>query len=220
MTWQAIERQSRPRTRAIFVNSPNNPTGRIYPPAVLKGLADVLKSASRKNGRTIYLLSDEAYSRIVFDGRPFYSPTEYYDNSFLIYTYGKTLLTPGQRLGYLALPPAIEHREELREALYMAQITTGYVFPNAMLQHALADIEKLSVDMAHLQRRRDRMVAALREMGYDAARSGGDVLPAAEVAARRRLGVCESARGTQHLVPAGQHDRLPRLLPHLADGQR
>jgi aspartate aminotransferase len=163
----AIEKAITPRTRAIFVNSPNNPTGRIYQPALLKDLATLLHTASRKNGRTIYLLSDEAYSRIVYDGRPFYSATEYYPNSMLLYTYGKTLLTPGQRIGYLALPPAIEHRKELREAIYMAQIVTGYVFPNALLQHALGDIERLSVDIAHLQRKRDRMTAALREMGYD-----------------------------------------------------
>jgi aspartate aminotransferase len=164
---KAIEKAITPRTRAIFVNSPNNPTGRIYPPAILQGLAAILEAASRKNGRTIYLLSDEAYSRIIYDGRPFYSPTEYYANSFLLYTYGKTLLTPGQRIGYLALPPHIEHRQELRDAIYMAQIVTGYVFPNALLQHALKDIEKLSVDIGALQRKRDRMVAALRGMGYD-----------------------------------------------------
>lgn len=163
----AIARAITPRTRAIFVNSPNNPTGRIYQPTLLRELGALLREASRRNGRTIYLLSDEAYSRIVFDGRTFYSPTEYYDESFLLYTYGKTLLAPGERLGFLALPPQIAKRAELREAIYMAQITTGYVFPNALLQHALADLEKLSVDMAHLQRKRDRMVAELREMGYD-----------------------------------------------------
>jgi aspartate aminotransferase len=164
---RAIEAAITPRTRAIFVNSPNNPTGRIYQPALLKDLAAILKKASRRNGRTIYLLSDEAYSRILYDGQSFYSPTEYYANSFLLYTYGKTLLAPGERMGYLALPPGIENRRELREAIYMAQITTGYGFPNALLQHALPDLEKLSVDLAHLQRKRDRMVAELREMGYD-----------------------------------------------------
>ncbi len=164
---KAIAAAITPRTRAIFVNTPNNPTGRIYPPEVLDGLADILRAASRRNQRTIYLFSDESYCRIVFDGRPFYSPTEHYANSFLIYTYGKTLLAPGQRIGYLALPPDIEQRQELRQAIYMAQITTGYVFPNALLQHALGDIDPLALDMARLQSRRDRMAAALREMGYD-----------------------------------------------------
>jgi aspartate aminotransferase len=156
-----------PRTRAIIVNSPNNPTGKIYPPETLERLAQALEAASARNGRPIYLLSDEAYSRILFDGKLYYSPTSYYPRSFLIYTYGKTLLTPGQRLGYIALPPTMPDREQMRFAVAMSQLATGYAVANALLQHALGDLEALSIDIAHLQRKRDRMVSALREMGYD-----------------------------------------------------
>jgi aspartate aminotransferase len=155
------------RTRAIIVNSPHNPTGRIYPPSTLEALASVLTEASERNGRTIYLLSDEAYNRIIFDGNPFRSPTEFYAPSFLVYTYGKTLLTPGQRVGYVALRPDIPHREELIQAITVAQLVNGWSWPNALLQHALADLEGLSVDMPHLQEKRDRTVAALREAGYE-----------------------------------------------------
>jgi aspartate aminotransferase len=166
---EAIEAAITPRTRAIIVNSPNNPTGQIYPPETLKRLAEILRQASNRHGQTIYLLSDEAYSRIIYDGREFYSPTAFYPDSFLLYTYGKTLLTPGQRLGYIALPPTMDEarREQLRPAIYMAQFMIGYAFPNALLQHALPDIEALSIDVEHLQRKRDRLVAGLREMGYE-----------------------------------------------------
>src|SRR5262249_13180252 len=82
-----------PLTRAVIVNTPNNPTGRIYSKAELTALADVLERASAESGRRVYLLSDEAYSRIVFDQRQFVSPTSFYPWSVLIYTYGKTLLT-------------------------------------------------------------------------------------------------------------------------------
>jgi aspartate aminotransferase len=162
----AIAAAITPRTRAIIVNSPNNPTGRVYPPETLAALADVLRAASDRNGRTVYLLSDEAYHRIVYDGRVFHGPAEYYANTFIIYTYGKTLLTPGQRLGYIAMPPAMPDREALRDALFVTQFTVGYAFPNALLQHALGDLEQLTVDVVHLQARRDRMVGALRAMGY------------------------------------------------------
>jgi aspartate aminotransferase len=162
----AIAAAITPRTRAIIVNSPNNPTGVIYPPATLAALAEVLTAAAERHGRPIYLLSDEAYSRIVFDGRPYHSPTAFYPNTLLLYTYGKTLLTPGQRLGYIALPPAMPDREALRMAIVLAQLVTGYAWPNALLQHALPELEGLSVDIAHLQRKRDRLVAALREIGY------------------------------------------------------
>jgi aspartate aminotransferase len=163
---EAIAAAITERTRAIIVNSPNNPTGKIYPPATLEGLAGILHAASERLGRDIYLLSDEAYSRIVFDDHPYYSPTQYYPNSFLLYTYGKTLLTPGQRLGYIALPPTMPGREQMRGAVEATQGMTGYAWPNALLQHALPDLEELSIDIAHLQRKRDRLVAALREMGY------------------------------------------------------
>lgn len=158
-----------PKTRGIIVNSPNNPTGRIYPRPTLEGLARLLAEASERHGRTIYLFSDEAYSRIIYAGRDFPSPTAFYPHSFLLYTYGKTLLTPGQRLGYIALPPTMPPlaRERLRLPIFLSQLMVGYAFPNALLQHALPDLEKLSIDIAHLQRKRDRMVEALREMGYE-----------------------------------------------------
>lgn len=163
----AIEAAITPRTRAIIVNSPNNPTGKIYPPASLQGLAQLLSDHSARPGRPIYLLSDEAYSRILYDNRPYYSPTAYYPNSFLLYTYGKTLLTPGQRIGYIALPPTMPDREAMRPALLASQLVTGYAFPNALLQHALPELEGLTIDIAHLQRKRDRLVSALCDAGYD-----------------------------------------------------
>jgi aspartate aminotransferase len=160
----AIERAITPLTRAIIVNSPHNPSGRIAQPDELEALAGVLHGAPRP----IYLLSDEAYSRIVFDGRPFHTPLAYYDRSFLLYTYGKTLLTPGQRIGYIAMPPAMPDRVELRGAILAAQLATGYAFPNALMQYALGELEAASIDVAALQRRRDRVVGALTEMGYEA----------------------------------------------------
>jgi aspartate aminotransferase len=163
----AIEAAIGPRTRAIIINSPHNPTGKIYADATLAGLAGLLTHASARIGHPISLISDEAYSRIVFDGRAYHSPTAFYPHTFLIYTYGKTLLTPGQRIGYIALPPTMPGREQLRTALFVSQLVTGYAFPNALLQHALSDLEQLSIDIDHLQRKRDRMVAALRDLGYE-----------------------------------------------------
>ncbi|MBI5740771.1 MAG: aminotransferase class I/II-fold pyridoxal phosphate-dependent enzyme [Nitrospirae bacterium] len=155
------------RTRAIIVNSPHNPTGKIYSPQTLKALASMLTEASGRGGRPVYLISDEAYSRIIFDGRTYYSPTAFYPWSFLVYTYGKVLLTPGQRIGFIALPPEMPDRGDMRRALYGFQMLAGWAFPNALLQHALADLDPISIDIGRLQRRRDRLVSALREIGYE-----------------------------------------------------
>jgi len=170
---EAIEAAITPRTRAIIVNSPHNPSGRIYGPELLTQLATLLETASARNDRRIFLLSDEAYNRIVFEGHTFTSPVAYYSHSFLLYPYAKTLLSPGSRLGYIATPPGMPEAEELRLALQINQITYGWAYPVSLLQHAVPDLDAMSVDIPALQRRRDVLVSTLREQGYDAVEPEG-----------------------------------------------
>ena len=170
---EAIEAAITPRTRAIIVNSPHNPSGRIYGPELLTQFATLLEAASARNDRRIFLLSDEAYNRIVFEGHTFTSPVAYYPHSFLLYTYAKTLLSPGSRLGYIATPPGMPEAEELRLALLINQITYGWAYPVSLLQHAVPDLDAMSVDIPALQRRRDVLVSTLREQGYDAVEPEG-----------------------------------------------
>jgi aspartate aminotransferase len=151
----------------VLINTPCNPTGKIYSPETLKGLAELLEAASRRNGRTIYLLSDEAYNHYVFDGATFHTPLEFYPESLLAYSYGKTLLAPGQRIGYLALSPSMANREQFRQDILNSQIANALAFTNAVLQRAVPEIELLSIDIGRMERKRDRMVSALREIGYD-----------------------------------------------------
>jgi aspartate aminotransferase len=162
-----------PRTRIVIVNSPNNPTGRVYGPETLARLATVLEEASLRNGRRIFLLSDEPYNRIVFRGGRFRTPAEFYAHTLVAYSYGKTLLAPGQRLGYLALPPALPNREALRGAVHNLQIAIGWAFPNAVMQYALPELEQQPFDVERLERRRDLMVEALMGMGYRVHRPEG-----------------------------------------------
>ncbi|MGH8887003.1 MAG: aminotransferase class I/II-fold pyridoxal phosphate-dependent enzyme [Egibacteraceae bacterium] len=154
------------RTRALIVNTPHNPTGKIYPIQTLKRLAAVLQAASERNGRTIYLVSDEAYSQILFDGREFVTPARLYPPTFLVHTYSKITLSPGQRLGYLALAPSMPERERVRAGATTALLAGGFGLPDAVMQYALPDINALSIDLAHLERKRDRMVTELRNLGY------------------------------------------------------
>ena len=163
----AIAAAITPRTRAVLVNSPHNPTGRIYGEPELRALGDVLRSASERNGRPITLLSDESYNRILFDGIDFRTPALDYDATITIYTYGKTTLAPGQRIGYAAMHPDYPDRVAVGYRVFVQQLAAGWGFPNALLQHAISDIERVSIDIDALQARRDRMVPALREMGYE-----------------------------------------------------
>ena len=162
-----IEAAITPRTRAVIVNSPHNPTGNIYTAEELAALAGVLMRASARYGRPILLFSDESYRRIVFAGRTFVSPAVAYPHTIVCYTYGKQTLAPGARLGYLALSPSIASREDLRSAVLLAQITGGWQIPDATLQRAVPDFERLSIDVGALERRRDRLAAALRAIGYE-----------------------------------------------------
>lgn len=166
---EAIEAAITERTRVVLLNSPHNPSGRVYPLEDLQRLASLLEAASSRTGHPVYLLSDEPYRRILFDGVAFHSPAEVYPHTLVSYSYGKQLLAPGMRIGYLSWPPTMppEDRERLREKAFIQQAALGWAFPNADLQHAIGDLEPLVVDMVAMQRRRDRVVTALREMGYE-----------------------------------------------------
>ena len=163
----AIEAAIGPRTRLVIVNTPHNPTGRIYRREDLQALAALLERASARIGRRIFLLSDEPYRRLRFDGRDFASPAGAYPWTLISYSYGKVLLTPGQRLGYLALSPLMprDDRQALQNALFPAQMALGWCFPSALMQYAVPNLEGLSIDLAALARRRDRLSAVLAAIG-------------------------------------------------------
>ena len=164
----AIERAITVKTRLVIVNSPHNPTGRIYDAASLKALAELLDRTSERIGRRIFLLSDEPYRRLRFDGRGFTSPASIYPWTLISYSYGKILLTPGQRLGYLALSPLMpdKTRREIREATFSAQMALGWTFPSALMQHAVPALEGVSIDRTALALRRDQLIVALTNAGY------------------------------------------------------
>jgi len=162
----AIAAAITPRTRAVIVNSPHNPSGRVYPIEALSRLAVVLDEASRRNGRTVHLIADEPYRRILFDGIRYRSAAEVYPGTIITYSYGKVLLSPGQRLGYIAVPPTSPERAALRRSIELFQWATGYAFADSLMQHSTADLEHVSIDIPRMQARRDRLVGALRNMGY------------------------------------------------------
>lgn len=164
----AIDAAITPKTRLVIVNTPHNPTGRIYDRASLVALGDLLDRASERIGRRIFLLSDEPYRRLRFDGRDFTSPATVYPWTVIAYSYGKILLTPGQRLGYLAVSPhmPVDDRRALRGATFAAQMALGWAFASALMQHAVPSLEELSIDQAALLGRRDRLLAALTDAGF------------------------------------------------------
>ena len=165
---EAIDAAIGPRTRLVIVNTPHNPTGRIYDRDELSALADRLEQASKRIGRRIFLLSDEPYRRLRFDGRGFVSPASVYPWTLISYSYGKVLLSPGQRLGYLAISPLMPtgERQALRDAMFPAQMALGWSFPNAVMQYAVPQLDRLSIDVQALSRRRDLLTDVLTKAGH------------------------------------------------------
>lgn len=179
VTWDldldAIDAAITPRTRMVVVNSPHNPTGRVYGPRMWDELTEVLERGSERIGRRIYLLSDEPYRRIRFDGLPFASPAAHYPWTLIDYSYGKVLLAPGQRLGYLALSPLMPEAERraLSDGAFAVQASLGWAFPEAIMQHSVPALENLTIDVAELQAKRDLLYDALSGWGYDLVRPEG-----------------------------------------------
>jgi aspartate aminotransferase len=169
-TWDldldAIAAALSPRTRMVLINTPNNPTGRIYPDDTLALLAALLQRHSDGSARPVYLLSDEAYSKILFDGNMMRSPARHYDRTLVVHTFSKSALAPAQRLGYLAMPLTMPDREALRQGAMSASFSTSNMAPDAVMQYALPDLLHITVDMNKLQLRRDRLLEALRGAGY------------------------------------------------------
>jgi aspartate aminotransferase len=172
---EAIHAAVTPRTGLVIINTPHNPTGRIYSGATLFSLAEMLDRASERIGRRIFMLSDEPYRRIRFDGRGFVSPAQVYPWTVVTYSYAKVLLAPGQRLGYLAVSPRMpwEERQAIRNHMSTAQMALGWCYPNAVMQYAIPDLERLSIDMPPLTAKRNRMVETLEKAGYEVLRPEG-----------------------------------------------
>ncbi len=157
----AMERAVTPRTRAVIVNSPNNPTGQIYSRAELAGLAAMLERKSREFGRAIFLVSDEPYRMLNFDGAEIPSVFDLYAASAVIGSFSKSLSLAGERLGYIAVNPALEGCEELLAALNLTNRILGFVNAPAIAQKIVEAAWSSGVDLDIYRRRRQAMASAL-----------------------------------------------------------
>ena len=163
---EAIEAAIGPKTRAVLINSPNNPTGRVYSDESLESLGKLLAKASRAAGRIIYLVSDEPYRRIVYDGVQVPSVFGVYGNTIVTSSYSKELSLAGERIGYLAANPAISDVPRLMDGLIFANRVLGFVNAPALMQRAVARLQGVPVDLALYERNRRVLFGALQEAGY------------------------------------------------------
>ena len=169
----AIEAAVTPITRAIIINSPNNPTGVVYGPDTLQGLADLLHRKQAQHGTEIFMISDEPYRRIIFDGLTYPQVFPHYPNTVVVNSHAKDLALPGERIGYIAINPDYPERAELADGFTFCNRMLGFVNAPALMQHLVRSLQGVSVDAGDYQRKRDYLYGHLTELGYSVIRPQG-----------------------------------------------
>ncbi len=170
---KAIEEAITPKTAAVLINSPNNPTGRVYPQDQINALADLLEQKSKEIGRSIVLISDEPYRGITYDDTVVPSILKAYKNSIVVTSFSKDLSIPGERLGYIAVNPSIEDGQTTMAGLILCNRILGFVNAPALQQRAVKTTLRSTVDTNIYRRRRDKLHGALTSFGYDCVKPEG-----------------------------------------------
>jgi len=169
----AFEAAITEKTRVVIVNSPNNPSGVVLNHASLQGLSDILRAYSEKFGKPIYLLSDEPYRELVYDGIELPCLMNYYDNTVICYSFSKALSIPGERIGYLAVCKRLAYREEVNFEIAGASRALGHINAPSLLQQVIEEVIGATSDISKYKENRDILCGGLEEMGYSCVRPDG-----------------------------------------------
>jgi aspartate aminotransferase len=169
---EAISRAITKKTRAVLLNSPHNPTGMVYSESELKELCYLLDE-KRNKGQRIYLVSDEAYRKLLYDNTPFPDCFNLYDDTIVVTSHSKDLALPGERIGYIAVSPKIENERPLIGAMIFANRILGFINAPALMQRLVGRYQRNSVDIASYQRKRDTLYDILVESGFEVSKPQG-----------------------------------------------
>lgn len=164
---EAIEAAISARTKVVLINSPNNPTGQIYSKESLDALGSLLKSKGESLSRTIYLIADEPYRKIVYDGNTVPSIFQSYRESIIATSYSKDISVPGERIGFLAVHPETTYKAELLEGLGMCNRILGFVNAPALMQRVIGKIQGVTVDTSQYERNRKLFCEGLADAGFE-----------------------------------------------------
>lgn len=163
---EAVAKAVTTNTKAVIINSPNNPAGVVYSEEQLKNLCDVLKARSAEAGRPIWLISDEPYRELVYDGTPVPYPMNYYDDTLVCYSYSKSLSVPGERIGYIAVCSRAHSAQDVYAAICGAGRALGYVCAPSLMQYAVAKLQGKTSDISVYKSNRDKLCSILRGCGF------------------------------------------------------
>ena len=173
LNFDALRKALTPKTKAVIINSPNNPTGVVYSRKMLTELADTLRQHTSDTGNPVYLISDDPYKKIVFDGVETTNILELYENSIYITSHSKDLALPGERIGYVAVHPKCADGDNLMSGLIFCNRVLGFVNAPALIQRAVKNVQDVSVDAEMYRKKRDFLYGELTRIGYSVVKPQG-----------------------------------------------
>ena len=173
LNFEALQNALNEKTKAVIINSPNNPTGVLYSRQELQELARVLKAHSDKLGKAVYLISDDPYKKITFDGVEAPNIMEFYQDSIYITSHSKDIALPGERIGFLAVHPQCESAGLLMAGLIFCNRVLGFVNAPALIQRVVKKVQGVTVDVEQYRRKRDYLYNELTRIGYQVVKPQG-----------------------------------------------
>ena len=204
-----LETKITARTKAVMVNSPNNPSGRVYPASFVHNLGVLLERKGRELDTDIYLLSDEPYRKIIFDHQSYPFPQLAYDKTITITSHSKDLALPGERIGYVAVHPDYEGGSELMDAFVFCNRVLGFVNAPALMQHAIRALQRVTVDVSDYQQKRDYLHGVLTEAGYQVFKPEGAFYMFPESPVKDEMQLVEALQRHGVLVVPGRGFGMP-----------
>lgn len=204
-----FEQKITPKTRAVIVNTPHNPTGVVYSEETIKKLSAILEAKQKEFGTVIYLISDEPYRELAYDGVEVPYLTKYYNNTVVGYSYSKSLSLPGERIGYLVLPDEADGSEELISAATIANRTLGCVNAPSLIQKVVAKCVDAKTDLAAYDKNRQSLYNGLKECGFECIKPQGAFYLFVKSPVEDEKAFCEAGKKYNILMVPGSSFACP-----------
>ena len=204
-----LEEKLTARTKAVIVNSPNNPTGVIYSEETIQAMAEILRKKQKELGTDLYLISDEPYRELAYDGAEVPYLTKYYENAIIGYSFSKSLSLPGERIGYLVIPDEAADSEDVISAAGTATRILGYVNAPSLMQKAVAKCLDAQADVPYYDRNREDLYNGLKEMGFECIKPQGAFYLFMKSPVADEKVFCEAAKKQHILIVPGSSFACP-----------
>lgn len=204
-----FEQKITPKTKAVIVNTPNNPTGVVYSEETIQKMAAIMEAKQKEYGTEIYLISDEPYRDLVYDGVEVPYLTKYYANTVVGYSYSKSLSLPGERIGYLVIPDEVADSEDLRSAANVATRILGFVNAPTLQQKVVAKCLNEKTDISYYDRNRETLYAGLRDCGFECIKPEGAFYLFVKSPVEDEKAFCEAGKKYNILMVPGSSFACP-----------